>query len=946
MNQSSSGQEIILTPGESNESNGTSFAFADTTVKADIHFTMNGDQLYLQANTPISKMGMMEASESSLATGTVIAAQERTIYKTGSLVFVLKKFLTHAKKSITQFTPDMNKMGVKMQPKNAIVFNVSDASVSKKVNVLSSENEPSHPGTCLLNNIKVSIEYGNLPQKLPFSITLRDFQLDRYPGSMSPSSYASEITLTDKETKTVSPFRIYMNNILNYRGYRFFQSSYDNDEQGTVLSVNHDYWGTLVTYIGYLLMLIGMVLTLFNKNSRFHTVIKLSNNLQQKRKAAKTLLLVGLLATSVTMFASVDKNKSKAAHFKALSSLLIQDEAQGRVEPISTYASDLIRKISKKTSYNNESSLEVLVGMCTNPEHWQNEPIIKIAHDGLAKELGAEKDYVSFSQLFDAKNGGKYKLSEKIDAIYQKDPSMRNQYEKELINVDERVNILNSIFSGSMLTIFPVAGHDTQKWIAITNFTPQPAAEAMGGMESMPGGAVCPMSGKTGMTDKPASEESMGESMVSGSADKCPVSGKTGKAGKLDKSMQEMAVDSGAKCPMGGDTMNSATSSMMSGMGNVIPITDANGPEKLLSAYFSAVIQANESGNWSEANLALISLKNYQQLNGGSQLPSKMRVKMEVFYNDLSIFLTLAILYGLIGLILISMHVFNILKFNPKIDKYLNKSIYPLAIMFLFYTAGLALRWYISGHAPWSNGYEAMIFVGWGTTLAGLAFASRNPITLAITSLLAAIALSVAGMSWMNPEITNLVPVLKSYWLVVHVAVITSSYGFLATGAMLAFFNLCLMIARKKKNAIKINESIQEFSYIIELALTIGLFMLTVGTFLGGIWANESWGRYWGWDSKETWALVSVLVYSLVLHLRKIPKTNSLLVFNIASLVGFSSVIMTFVGVNYYLSGMHSYGQGTPPPVPSWVYVAIIAVVTVIIGAIFSEKKVVAQEPK
>jgi ABC-type transport system involved in cytochrome c biogenesis permease subunit len=169
--------------------------------------------------------------------------------------------------------------------------------------------------------------------------------------------------------------------------------------------------------------------------------------------------------------------------------------------------------------------------------------------------------------------------------------------------------------------------------------------------------------------------------------------------------------------------------------------------------------------------------------------------------------------------------------------------------------------------------------------------------------------------------------------------VITSSYGFLATGAMLGLFNLFLMIFRNPKNLSKINDNIQEFSYIIELTLTIGLFMLTVGTFLGGVWANESWGRYWGWDSKETWALVSVLVYSLVLHLRKIPACNNLLVFNVASVVSISSVIMTFVGVNYYLSGMHSYGQGTPPPVPAWVYVAILFVGVIIIGAIASESK-------
>jgi len=269
----------------------------------------------------------------------------------------------------------------------------------------------------------------------------------------------------------------------------------------------------------------------------------------------------------------------------------------------------------------------------------------------------------------------------------------------------------------------------------------------------------------------------------------------------------------------------------------------------------------------------------------------------------------------------------------------LNKSIYPLAFMFLLYTGGLIMRWYISGHAPWSDGYEAMIFVGWGAALSGLVFASRSPITLAITSLLSAIALSVAGMSWMNPEITNLVPVLKSYWLVIHVAVITSSYGFFAMAAMLGLFNLCLMVARTEKNKLRLNESILEFSYIIELALTIGLFMLTVGTFLGGIWANESWGRYWGWDSKETWALVSVLVYSVILHLRNIPKTNNLLVFNTVSVIGFGSVIMTFVGVNYYLSGMHSYGQGTPPPIPVAVYLVLIVIIGLIIGASKSEKK-------
>jgi cytochrome c-type biogenesis protein CcsB len=251
----------------------------------------------------------------------------------------------------------------------------------------------------------------------------------------------------------------------------------------------------------------------------------------------------------------------------------------------------------------------------------------------------------------------------------------------------------------------------------------------------------------------------------------------------------------------------------------------------------------------------------------------------------------------------------------------------------------MGLRWYISGHAPWSNGYESMIFVAWASSLAGLLFARKSPLAFSITALLSAIGLSVAAMSWMNPEITNLVPVLKSYWLIVHVAVITSSYGFLAMASILGLLNLVIMIFKTQKNKVQLQSHIQEISYIIEMALTIGLFLLTIGTFLGGIWANESWGRYWGWDAKETWALVSILLYSIILHLRLIPKTNNPLVLSSLALTGFGTVIMTFLGVNYYLSGMHSYGKGTPPPLPSSLILVLILIIIVILLAIFSENK-------
>jgi ABC-type transport system involved in cytochrome c biogenesis permease subunit len=121
--------------------------------------------------------------------------------------------------------------------------------------------------------------------------------------------------------------------------------------------------------------------------------------------------------------------------------------------------------------------------------------------------------------------------------------------------------------------------------------------------------------------------------------------------------------------------------------------------------------------------------------------------------------------------------------------------------------------------------------------------------------------------------------------------------------------------------------------------LIIGLILLTLGSFLGGVWANESWGRYWGWDPKETWALVTILVYTFISHMHKIPGFKGEYALSAASLLGFSSVLMTYFGVNYYLSGMHSYAQGEPAPVPTGVYIAVVIVIVVVIAAFISERK-------
>jgi cytochrome c-type biogenesis protein CcsB len=184
--------------------------------------------------------------------------------------------------------------------------------------------------------------------------------------------------------------------------------------------------------------------------------------------------------------------------------------------------------------------------------------------------------------------------------------------------------------------------------------------------------------------------------------------------------------------------------------------------------------------------------------------------------------------------------------------------------------------------------------------------------------------LMVAHLSFMDPEITNLVPVLKSYWLTLHVSVITGSYGFLGLGAILGLITLILLSLSNDKNRDRIANTIDELTVINYKTLTLGLYFLTIGTFLGAVWANESWGRYWGWDPKETWSLITIIVYSIVIHSRMIPGMKDIFTFNLLSLFAFSTVLMTYFGVNYYLSGMHSYASGDPVPVPSFVYITVI----------------------
>jgi ABC-type transport system involved in cytochrome c biogenesis permease subunit len=165
------------------------------------------------------------------------------------------------------------------------------------------------------------------------------------------------------------------------------------------------------------------------------------------------------------------------------------------------------------------------------------------------------------------------------------------------------------------------------------------------------------------------------------------------------------------------------------------------------------------------------------------------------------------------------------------------------------------------------------------------------------------------------------------------------SYGFLMLGAIIGLINLILMIFIRESNKLKVKRIIQEMSYLSELTLIGGLFMVSIGTYLGGVWANESWGRYWGWDAKETWALVTILVYAFILHMRLIPKLTGLFAYNLATIFGLGTVLMTYYGVNYYLSGLHSYATGDPVPVPNWVYMFVGSLIIISSLAYFKKRQ-------
>ena len=227
-----------------------------------------------------------------------------------------------------------------------------------------------------------------------------------------------------------------------------------------------------------------------------------------------------------------------------------------------------------------------------------------------------------------------------------------------------------------------------------------------------------------------------------------------------------------------------------------------------------------------------------QRTVGKSVVPSRSKVALEIRYNSLQIFKSVYRSYLLIGLLLLVIFIASI--FGSPSEKRLkilrwarNIFLGLSALIFIYHATGLGFRWYISGHAPWSNCYEAIVFIAWVTVLAGWAFLKKIEVVMPMALILSAMMLFVSELNLLYPEITPLVPVLKSYWLMIHVAIITGSYGFLGLSFVLGLLNLSFYLFQTKSNTEKIQNQIAQITGVSEMTMTIGVFMLTIGTFLG-----------------------------------------------------------------------------------------------------------------
>ncbi len=822
-------------------------------VNGGLEFTRGGETgIQGRASFPLLVMDMNSQEQEDIPAGTVFPLRDSSLYGSDEMdfSFAVVKVMTSA--VLAPVTVD----NAEMPPAAKVVIRDQDGNQASAICTIEEPGIPVNVG-----GVAVKLALGSVIRKVPYQVHLDDFVLQTYPGSNNPATYESYVSLTDpgegiKDRKV----HIFMNHPMVHRGSKHFQSSYDQDRMGTVLSVNHDP-GKLPTYFGYGLISLGFIIILFKELLKLLKDLVKADKKKAKEKTVKATLLalmtLGALGLHQPARAQDDGDHSGHNHpvtsnyvtlsdpvREAASRLIIQD-FRGRMKPLDTLARETVMKIAKRSKFEGREPVDQYLSWSTNPDFWWDKDIIAVRFPGLKDLLGVDKatTHVSAASLFDA--AGSYRLAQLAEKAHRTPDRDRTKTQRKLISFDERFQILYMTFQGTELRFFPIPGDPNHTWQSFEKVQSKLNTEQL----------------------------------------------------------------------------------------------------SAYSAAYRALVGGLQSGNNAMIADGISRINVIQHEFGGEVIPSDQKIKAELIYNRAHIFSWMMIPLLAASFILMIVFFWNLFRGSHLRSNFRNP-FYSLG-MFLYTGAfggmvfAYVLRWIASGRAPLSNGHESLLFISLAIALAGLIceYSFRMAAPGSLGSLLTVVILGVSMLSTFDPAIGPLVPVLVSYWLNIHVTIITSSYGFLGLSALLGALILFLIMAKGSKNP-NIHEAVKILDGINRFVLIAGLGLLTIGTLLGGVWANESWGRYWGWDPKETWSFITIMVYAVVLHFRWIPSTRSIWLNSAGSMAAISSVVMTYFGVNYFLSGMHSYAQGDAATVPGWVYIfAAFGIVVIAVSGFVNKSK-------
>lgn len=638
-----------------------------------------------------------------------------------------------------------------------------------------------------------------ISHQLPFSITLNQFEIIYYKGTLAPMDFISHISVADKDCHRQIQGKVSMNHIFSYQHYRFYQSGYSEDNEGSVFSVSHDPYGIGITYAGYTLLLLSTVFFFFSPQSRFRQLLK---SPLLHRSLTVILFLFAFSLNSNFLKANSPSPKvlprEVAEHFGDLYILY-----NNRICPLQTFARDFTIKLYGSSSYKGLTPEEVLTGWLFYYDSWKNEPIIRIKSNEARKLLEIEGNYARLKDYISTIN--EYKLEKMMNHIRSGEQVTDKRGIEE---ADEKFNIINLVCTGAMMKIFPcrnIAGK-TLEWYSQSDQLPQ---------------------------------------------------------------------------DMDNDKWVFIRKSM---------------------SYVNEMIVMKK---YNDACLLLEKIKKYQQKECDGLLPADNKFKAEKIYNQFDYSKSVAMACICIGLICFIYYCHCMASQKRTSRKAIIILNILLWIVFTYLSAAICLRGYVSNHLPLSNGFETMQFMAWCTLLLTFLLQRKFAMLLPFGFLLCGLTLMVSMLGESNPQITQLMPVLQSPLLSIHVVVIMIAYSLLA---FIMLNGVTAVILHQSQKECK--EQIERLQIISQIILYPAIFLLAIGIFIGAVWANVSWGRYWGWDPKEVWALITMLVYALALHPRSLPWFHRTMFFHVFCITAFITVLITYFGVNFLLGGMHSYANG------------------------------------